>query len=96
MNHLDQAFFSNVKIQWYINYKNDFQKYIFIFTMENYFCAHFFPLLNQINDFQPWLLLSLVFHTQQHLHAYKQMHYSSCHMNIKIELASSADSHTYE
>lgn len=91
MNCLGQAFFSNIRIWWHIKYKNDFQKYIFIFTMENGFCAHFFPLLNQINDFHPWSLLSLVFHTQQDVHVYKQMNYNSCHVNIKIKVASSAN-----
>lgn len=51
MNHWEQAFFSDTKIQWYIKHKNCFQKYIFVFTMESYFCAIFFPLLNQINDY---------------------------------------------
>lgn len=44
MNHLDQAFFSDIKIRWYIEYKKYFQNYIFIFTMESYFYSHFFPI----------------------------------------------------
>lgn len=44
MNHLDQASFYDIKIWWYIKYNNYFQKYIFIFTMESYFCAHCFPI----------------------------------------------------
>lgn len=61
--------------------------------MENYFRAHFFPLLNQINDLEPWSFLPLAFQTQQHVHVYKQMNYSSCHVNIKIQVSSSANSH---
>lgn len=44
LSHLDQAFFSDIKVWWYIKYKNYFQNHIFIFTVKSYFCAHFFPI----------------------------------------------------
>lgn len=54
MNHRDQAFFSDTKIQWYIKHKNYFQKYILFSPWKVTFVLFFSPLLNQINDYQAW------------------------------------------